>query len=155
MTRILNLDRLNRKLAKLPAVAKQMIRQAMEAKADEIVGMMQNLVPIGDSMRLHDSIGWTWGKAPKGSLVIASVQSSGSDGMTLTIYAGDREAFYARWVEFGTARHENGGLFVGSDHPGTTAQPFFFVSWRANKRRTVRAVRKASRDAAKKVAAGS
>ncbi len=154
MTKILNLDRLNRKLAKLPAVAKQMIRQAMEAKASEIVAMMKNLVPVDDGT-LRDSIGWTWGNAPKGSLVIASVQSTGSDGMTLTIYAGDREAFYARWVEFGTARHENGGLFAGSNHPGTTAQPFFFVSWRVNKKRTVRAIRKASRDSAKKVAAGS
>ncbi|MBM7322427.1 HK97 gp10 family phage protein [Agrobacterium sp. S2] len=154
MTKILNLDRLNRKLAKLPAVAKQMIRQAMEAKANEIVAMMKNLVPVDDG-KLRDSIGWTWGKAPKGSLTLASVQATGGSDMTLTIYAGNKEAFYARWVEFGTARHENGGLFAGSIHPGTTAQPFFFVSWRANKRRTVRAVRKASRDAAKKVAAGS
>ncbi len=154
MTKILNLDRLNRKLAKLPAVAKQMIRQAMEAKANEIVAMMKNLVPVDDGT-LRDSIGWTWGKAPKGSLTLASVQATGDSDMTLTIYAGNKQAFYARWVEFGTARHENGGLFAGSIHPGTTAQPFFFVSWRANKRRTVRAVRKASRDSAKKVAAGS
>lgn len=154
MTKILNLDRLNRKLAKLPAVAKQMIRQAMEAKANEVVAMMKNLVPVDDGT-LRDSIGWTWGKAPKGSLTLASVQATGDNGMTLTIYAGNKEAFYARWVEFGTARHENGGLFAGSIHPGTPAQPFFFVSWRANKRRTVRAVRKASRDSAKKVAAGS
>lgn len=154
MTKILNLDRLNRKLAKLPAVAKQMIRQAMEAKANEIVAMMKNLVPVDDGT-LRDSIGWTWGKAPKGSLTLASVQATGDNGMTLTIYAGNKEAFYARWVEFGTARHENGGLFAGSIHPGTPAQPFFFVSWRANKRRTVRALRKASRDSAKKVAAGS
>lgn len=154
MTKIKGLDRLNRKLAKLPAVAKQMIRQAMEAKANEIVAMMKNLVPV-DGGTLRDSIGWTWGKAPKGSLTLASVQATGDSDMTLTIYAGNKEAFYARWVEFGTARHENGGLFAGSIHPGTTAQPFFFVSWRANKRRTVRAIRKASRDAAKKVAAGS
>lgn len=154
MTKVLNLDRLNRKLARLPAVAKQMIRQAMEAKANEIVAMMKNLVPVDDGT-LRDSIAWTWGKAPKGALSLASVQSTGSDGMTLTIYAGNKEAYYARWVEFGTARHENGGLYAGSTHPGTKAQPFFFVSWRANKKRTVRAVRKASRDAAKKVAAGS
>lgn len=126
----------------------------MEAKADEIVAMMKSLVPVDDGV-LRDSIGWTWGKAPKGALVIASVQSTGEDGMTITIYAGNSEAYYARWVEFGTARHVNGGKFAGSQHPGTTAQPFFYVSWRANKRRTVRAIRKATRDAAKKVAAGS
>lgn len=154
MTKILNLSRLNRKLAQLPSVAKQMIRRAMEAKANEIVAMMKNLVPVDDGT-LRDSIGWTWGKAPKGSLTLASVQATGDSDMTLTIYAGNKDAFYARWVEFGTARHENGGLFAGSSHPGTTAQPFFFVSWRVNKKRTVRAVRKAARDSAKKVAAGS
>ncbi|MGP4691618.1 HK97-gp10 family putative phage morphogenesis protein [Agrobacterium cavarae] len=154
MTKIQGLDRLNRKLDRLPQVAKQMIRQAMEAKANEIVATMKNLAPVDDGT-LRDSIGWTWGKAPKGSLTLAAVQATGNNDMTLTVYAGNKEAFYARWVEFGTARHENGGLFAGTIHPGTTAQPFFFVSWRANKRRTVRAVRKASRDAAKKVAAGS
>ncbi|MBB3944700.1 HK97 gp10 family phage protein [Rhizobium skierniewicense] len=154
MTKIQNLDRLKRKLAKLPQVAKQMIRQQMENTAEEIVTMMKNLVAVDDG-RLRDSIGWTWGKAPKGSITLASVKSTGADGLTLTIYAGNSEAYYARWVEFGTARHENGGLFAGSIHPGTTAQPFFYVSWRANKRRAVRAVSKATRDAAKKVAAGS
>lgn len=154
MTKIQGLDRLKRKLAKLPQVAKQMIRQQMEKTADEIVAMMMNLVAVDDG-KLRDSIGWTWGKAPKGSISLASVKSTGADGLTLTIYAGNSEAYYARWVEFGTARHENGGRFAGSDHPGTTAQPFFYVSWRANKRRAVRAVSKATRDAAKKVAAGS
>lgn len=154
MTKIQGLDRLKRKLTQLPVVAKQMIRQQMEKTAEEIVTMMKNLVPVDDG-KLRDSIGWTWGKAPKGSITLAAVKSSGSDGLTLTIYAGNKEAYYARWVEFGTARHVNGGLFAGSIHPGTTAQPFFYVSWRANKRRAVRAVSKATRDAAKKMAAGS
>jgi len=154
MTKIQGIDRLKRKLARLPIVARQMIRQQMEKTADEIVTMMKNLAPVDDG-KLRDSIGWTWGKAPKGSITLASVKSTGEDGMTLTIYAGNSEAYYARWVEFGTARHENSGLFAGSIHPGTTAQPFFYVSWRANKRRARRAVSKAVRDSAKKVAAGS
>lgn len=154
MTKIQGLDRLKRKLTQLPVVAKKMIRQQMEKTAEEIVAMMKNLVPVDDG-KLRDSIGWTWGKAPKGSITLAAVKSTAADGMTLTIYAGNKEAYYARWVEFGTARHENGGLFAGSEHPGTTAQPFFYVSWRANKRRAVRAVSKATRDSAKKVASGS
>lgn len=154
MTKIQGLDRLKRKLVKLPQMAKQMIRQQMEKTAEEIVTIMKNLVAVDDG-KLRDSIGWTWGKAPKGSITLASVKSTGADGLTLTIYAGNSDAFYARWVEFGTARHENSGLSAGSIHPGTTAQPFFYVSWRANKRRAVRAISKATRDAAKKVATGS
>ncbi len=126
----------------------------MEKVADEIVRMMQSLVPYGDGT-LMESIGWTWGKAPKGSMVLSTVKASLGGELTLTIFAGNSEAFYARWVEFGTAQHANGGMFPGTRHPGTNAQPFFYVSWRANKKSAVRAVRKATRDAAKKVAAGS
>ena len=145
MTKITNLDRLNRKLKQLPAVARELIRAEMAKAADEIVGMMKRLapvlaVPIKDrrSGALRDSIGWTWGAAPKGSVVVASVASK-SDDMRITIYAGNAEAYYARWVEFGTQKMQ--------------AHPYFYVSWRANKRRTVRRLGKAVRDAAKKVAA--
>lgn len=145
MTRITNLDRLKRKLKQLPVVARELIRAEMAKAADEIVGMMKRLAPVlvapAKDRRpgaLRDSIGWTWGKAPKGSVVVATVASN-SDDMTITIYAGNEEAYYARWVEFGTQKMR--------------AQPYFYVSWRANKRRTVRRLGKAVRDAAKKVAA--
>ncbi len=144
MTKITNIDRLNRKLKQLPAVARELIRAEMAKAADEIVGMMKRLapvlaVPVKDrrSGALRDSIGWTWGAAPKGSVVVASVASK-SDDMRITIYAGNAEAYYARWVEFGTQKMR--------------AHPYFYVSWRANKRRTVRRLGKAVRDAAKKVA---
>lgn len=153
MAKILNLARLDRKLKRLPTVAREPIRLGMEEAADEIVAMMKSLVPK-DSGTLRDSIGWTWGKAPKGSMVMATAKGSLGADLTLTIYAGNSDAYYARWVEFGTAGHTNAGKFAGSDNPGTRAQPFFYVSWRANKRAVKRIVRKASRDAAKKVAAG-
>jgi len=151
---IKGLSSLNRKLAKLPIVARQMIRQQMEKTAEQIVAMMQSLVPVAE-MVLYESIGWTWGRAPKGSMVVASVDSTGDDRMTITIYAGSRDAYYAKWVEFGTAKHENGGIFAGSENPGTKAQPFFYVSWRANKRRARSAVARSVTASAKKVARGS
>jgi HK97 gp10 family phage protein len=154
MTKILNLVKLDRKLKSLPTVAKSHIRAEMEKVADTIVAMMKNLVPVDDGA-LRDSIGWTWGKAPKGSMVIAAVKGGLAGDLTLTIYAGNDKAYYARWVEFGTAGHINGGKFKGTKNPGTNARPFFYVSWRANKKSAVRAVRKATRNAAKKVAAGS
>jgi len=144
MTKITNLDRLNRKFKRFPIIARELIRAEMAKCADDIVGMMKRLapvlaVPVKDRRpgALRDSIGWTWGAAPKGSVVIATV-SGKSDDMTITIYAGDAEAYWARWVEFGTQNMR--------------AQPYFYVSWRANKRRTVRRLGKAVRNAAKKVA---
>ncbi len=138
MTKILNLAKLDKKLKRLPTVAKEFIRAEMGKVADQVVEMMKRLVPVEDGV-LRDSIGWTWGKAPKGAGIVATVESKMGADLTITIYAGSVEAYYARWQEFGT-----------QDLP---AQPFFYVSWRASRKDAVRQVRKASRQAAKKVAA--
>lgn len=146
MTKILNLQKLDKKLKRLPDATKAAIRTEMEKVADEVVGMMKRLAPVLDEEvagrrmgALRDSIGWTWGKAPKGAGIVASVKSKMGDDLTITIYAGNTEAFYARWQEFGTQ--------------DVSAQPYFYVSWRASRKSAVRQVRKATRDAARKVAA--
>lgn len=153
---ILGLAKLQRKLDRLPKVARDQIRQKMAEAADETVAMMKSLAPVlkepDDRRRagaLRDSIGWTWGQAPKGSMVIASMKGAGIGGdLTITIFAGSRDktrgaddAFYARWVEFGTQN--------------MPAQPFFYVSWRASRRSARRKVRAAVRSAARQVAAQS
>lgn len=146
-TTIIGLAKLNKKLSRLPKVAKDLIRQEMAKAADDIVRMMRSLVPV-DSAALQNSIGWTWGAAPKGSLVVATLKGAGVGGdLTITIYAGSRDktrgaddAYYVRWVEFGTSK--------------MAAQPFFFVSWRAGRRGARRRVSNAVRKGAKLVAAG-
>ncbi|MDF3606337.1 HK97 gp10 family phage protein [Paracoccus sp. DMF-8] len=152
---IIGLAKLQKKLDRLPKIAKDHIREKMAEAADEIVAMMKSLVPVlktPDERRragaLRDSIAWTWGQAPKGSMVIATMKGAGAGGdLTITLYAGSRDksqgvddAFYARWVEFGTSK--------------MSAQPFFYVSWRANRRKARNKVRKAVRDSARQVAAG-
>lgn len=151
-TKIQGLDRLKRKLRQFPDAVKDEIRAAMEASANEIVAMMKSLVPV-DSGELRDSIGWTWGDRPKYSQAVASVKSADGN-MVLTIYAGNSRVRYPHLVEFGTAPHVNGGRFAGSQHPGTSAQPFFFVSFRALRRRAKGRVNRAVNKAAKRVASG-
>ncbi|MVA21103.1 HK97 gp10 family phage protein [Agrobacterium vitis] len=151
MSKLLNLAKLDRKLKRLPDMAKADIKAGMEAAADSVVAMMKNLVAIDDGV-LRDSIGWTWGKVPKGSGIVAAVKSQIGNDLSITIYAGSTEAYYARWVEYGTAPHKNGGMYAGSENPGTRARPFFYVSWRASKKSAKRTVRKAVRTAARKVA---
>lgn len=124
----------------------------MEEGAEEIVSMMRSLVPV-DSWDLHDSIGWTWGKRPKYSQVLATAKASFGGDLTITIYAGNSKVRYAHLVEFGSAAHTNGGMFAGSEHPGTKGQPFFFVSWRANRKKAKARIRRAITKAAKEVAA--
>jgi HK97 gp10 family phage protein len=144
--RILGLAKLHKKLNAMPQVAKDEIRKSLEAAAEEIVGMARRLAPVlknGDERRksgsLRDSIGWTWGKAPKGSITLGKVAEASLAGdLTITIYAGNSEAFYARWIEFGTQK--------------MPAQPFFFPSYRATKKRAASRVRRSVTRAAKKVA---
>ncbi len=153
---IMGLAKLQRKLDRLPKVAKDQIQTKMAEAADEIVAMMKSLVPVlkePDARRragaLRDSIGWTWGKAPKGSMVVATLKGAGVGGdLTITVFAGSRDksrgpddAYYVAWVEFGTKKMK--------------AQPFFYVSWRANRKPAARKVRKAVRDAARQVARGN
>lgn len=151
-TTIIGLDRLHKKLKKLPPAAEKRIKEAMEQGANEIVALMKSLVAV-DSGDLRDSIGWTWGERPKYSQAIATVKST--DGkLALTIYAGNSKVRYGHLVEFGSAPHINGGQFAGTQHPGTKAQPFFFVSWRALRRRTKSRITRAITKSAKEVAAG-
>lgn len=149
---IQNLKRLQKKLNRLPQVVKARIRAAMEQGAEEIVALAKSLVPT-DTGALRDSIGWTWGRAPKGAITLGKIEATGGD-LTITIYAGNSEAFWARWVEFGTASHTAGGKFEGATIPAVPASPFFYVSYRANRKRVKSRVTRAINKAAKEVAAG-
>lgn len=127
----LNLTRLEHKLrVAIPKAMERNVRAAMEESAGEIVAMMKALVPY-DSGDLHDSIGWAWGGAPKGSKLIAKAVA-GQSGMVLTIYAGDDEAFYAHFIEWGTQKMK--------------AQPFFFPSFRARQSATRSKITKAVKE---------
>lgn len=161
--KVFGLSKLQKKLKRLPDVAKAEIRKALEKSADEMVSMMKSLVPV-DSGDLKRSIGWTWGKAPKGSISVASVTAANlGDQLTLTIYAGDDKAFYARWVEFGVVAQSAGFKVTnasgrvrtsGRTTNGAKAQPFFFPSYRANKKRAKSRISRAINKSAKQVAAG-
>ncbi len=161
------LQSLNKKLRRtIPERVLLLTIDAMEKSADEIVGSMKSFVPVEDGA-LRDSIGWTWGDIPDGAVIVARSAPNPSTGLRITIYAGDEEAFYARFVEFGTAPHNvgaGGGSRIGRirlavsgtgvQHPGATAQPFFFPGYRLNRkrasRRINRAMRKGIREGAKR-----
>lgn len=133
---IKNKEKLLRKLAALPNAVKKDIKAAIGKSADEMVALAKNLVPV-DSGALRDSIGWTFGQAPKGSMRLASATVS---EFTVTIYAGNDDAFWARWVEFGTIN--------------TIAQPFFFPSYRALRKRARSRIARQTNKAMKQVANG-
>ena len=113
--------RLRARLAKIPDIAREAAASAMEECAAEIVAEMKTLAPV-DSGDLRDSINWTWGEVPAGSFVIDEIRSGKNAGdqyatLRIKIYAGNKDAFYARFIEFGT-------------RTGVKAQPFFFAAYK-------------------------
>lgn len=144
-----NYPQLRAKLQKLRDDTAADVAPAMAKAAQDIVDMMQRLVPV-NSGDLRESIGFTFGAAPK---YAQKVTSASFGATTVTIFAGNSKVRYAHLVEFGTAAHTNGGLFAGSQHPGTTPKPFFFVSYRALKKEAASMIRKAIKDAVKRAVA--
>jgi HK97 gp10 family phage protein len=149
--KILNKDRLIRKLRAFPPRAEAAIRKAMEDSAARIVAMMRSLAPV-DTGDLQMSISWTWGDAPAGSLKIGQIKSAAGN-MRITIYAGGGDAWHARFIEFGTQPFISGGKFAGAANPGVRAQPFFYVSFRALRRSTKSRLSRAITKSAKEIAA--
>lgn len=115
------LEALRRKFTQtVPAEVRKSATAALEKGAQEIVDMARSLAPV-DSGDLRDSIGWTWGDAPKGSLVLGTVGGQEYGTLRITVYAGNDDAFYAAWQEFGTQNQR--------------AHPYFFPAYRSLRRR--------------------
>ena len=168
MPKILGRDRLRKKLRALPVEIKKQINPTMEKGAQEIVDLAQHLVPVGDSRSLLNSIDWTWGEVPRGSIGVSpglhANPAEQKENLKITIYAGNELAYYARWVEFGTAPSTTGQKVTNPSgrsrkaartHPGSKAQPFFYSAYRALRKRVASAIKRAVKSAIKKVASGS
>lgn len=150
------LAELKRKLAALPKETRSEIKKALTESAEEIVAFQKRLVPA-QSGDLRNSIGFTFGKYRAENANVRGISSSSGaedDDLSVTIHAGDGKAFYAAWVEFGTAPHEQpNNPRIGFHHRGANARPFFFPAYRALKRKIKGKVTRATRKAARKAAA--
>lgn len=124
------LDAFSKRWKAIPKAARINVRAAMEEAANDIVEEMWTLAPFKEG-DLADSIGWTWGDAPEGALIIGTVGRTEYATMRITIYAGGDDAFHARFQEFGTSK--------------MPANPFFFPVWRVRKKRFKNRVSRALR----------
>lgn len=135
-------DRLHARFKAVPQKIRDEVAKALEAEAAKIVADMKRLVPV-DTGALRESIGWTWGDAPKGAISVGKVRGRAFEQIAITIYAGTRDkslgnadAFYVRFQEFGTVK--------------MAANPFFYPAWRANKTKARSAVKRAINKAVKR-----
>lgn len=159
MSKLEGRERTLRKMRAVPKEIRAAIKQAIAQGADEITDMQRRLVPV-KSGKLRASIKQTWGDKPDFT-TSAALDSGGAVAgdpdltVWISVGGGDRtDGWYARFVEFGTGPHPQGGKFAGTKHPGTAAQPFFFPAWRLLgpkiKRRVVTATNRAIKRAAAK-----
>lgn len=147
---ILGRARLQRRLNAIPKLTKDYVKADMERYAQKIVDKMKAIVPVGETGALRDSIGWTWGRPPKGSTVFAQAKRNLGSEMTLTIYAGNeatmvssakgrRPYLQKAWIiEFGTQK--------------MPAQPYFCPVWKTERTKVKRNVKAAVKRAVKKAA---
>lgn len=126
------LAKLNARFDAIPAKVREAAKAELERSAADIVATMKRFAPA-ETGQLRESIGWTWGDAPKGSMKIGTVGGKQYGSLSITIYAGGSGAFYGRFQEFGTKKMR--------------ANPFFFPAYRAHKKkvkaRLTRAINKA------------
>lgn len=136
-----NIAKVTRQIMAFPAKVKTAVKAEMARQADEVVRLAKQFAPEGDTGNLRDSIGWVWGTIiPKGSVRIGGVGNDRAapnqkSDMVITIFAGNRDAFYARWQEFGTQ--------------AMTANPFFYPAYRLRRRKIRAGINKAIRTAIK------
>jgi HK97 gp10 family phage protein len=138
MAKVKGVKKLQDRLKRLTRTSKENIAAASLKAANRLVDEMKRAAPVDDGA-LRDSIKARPGysRNQKGRLVPTLNETS------VAVVAGNKEAFHAPFVEFGTAPHMNSGIYEGTQHPGTVAQPFFYPTWRASQRRTLSAVRRA------------
>jgi HK97 gp10 family phage protein len=137
------LDKLTARLRAMPEETKRQVSAAIEKSAEELVAQIKRFVPV-DRGDLQESVKWDWagagGDAGQGSAGASRVDAKGADKLAATVTEGDGKAFYARWVEHGTA--------------ATPAQPHFWPAWRLNRKkirsRIARALSKAIKASAGK-----
>ncbi|MFC0633291.1 HK97-gp10 family putative phage morphogenesis protein [Brevundimonas balnearis] len=157
-------DRAKALFRRLPKDVRRATQDALASSADELAEAVRYNVPV-DHGDLKASVRWRRG-APRDKKARKAGRTEDKD-LSVTVAAGDETAFYASFVEFGTApssgeaprRNRNFKsvevMTKGTrPHAGTPAQPFFFPTWRALRRRLVgkikraqaKAIRKASED---------
>lgn len=141
MTRWQNREQVLRRIRRLPETVKTAVRASLAQSADELVAAQQRAAPVRTGT-LKRSIIWEWGSAGR--------KASALEDFTITVHIGPEARYYAHLVEFGAAPHTNEGMFAGSENPGAPPQPFFYPTYRAQKKtikaHTRAALRKGIRD---------
>lgn len=134
VTRVEGRARFLKAMQALPVQVRKELKTAIQKSANELADAQRRLAPVDDG-ELKKSIKVEYGtRKGRGGATVA-----GDPELTATVSAGDKDAFYAPFVEFGTSQ------------PGSKAQPFFFPTYRALKKRIKGRLTRAMRKGLKNV----
>lgn len=173
VSKVKGLDRLLRQLEALPNSVRSALYDGLADGASKMAQAIANAAPERDG-DLKASVGWAQGEPPPTTATGAfrfTVKDLGPSGRALndagllfSVFAGNDKAYYARWVEFGTAARaarafkpkgfgwRQRSRKAARAHAATPAQPFFYPTVRAQKKalrsRVVRAANRAAKDVA-------
>ena len=134
---VLGVASFRRRLKVIPRGLEDALKPIVSRYADQMVAQMKSLVPIEEG-RLRDSIGWTFGKPPKGAIALGWFNGA---GFRVVVYAGNSETIVTNKSggEFQNARLQEFGT------EARPASPYFFIAWRSNRRRIRAGITRATR----------
>lgn len=127
---------LNDLLLMLPlAIEKKLLRGALRAGQKVILAEARMHCPVDEPPQQFKQKYGSYAGALRDSLRISTRLDKRNGQIVSTLRAGDKKSFYARWVEFPTARHiiraHNGKALTWGGahatwvlHPGTKGNPF-------------------------------
>lgn len=114
---------------KLPASVRQETSAALDDAGDELAAAIRRRVPR-DQGKLAATV-----RKERGAAAGPGRERGADADLTVRVIEGDRENFQGPWIEHGTVN--------------APAQPHFFPTWRAMKRRLIGKIRRRQRKAIK------
>lgn len=130
-------DRAKARFRQLPRSVKRATGVALDSAAQELAEAIRRRVPE-DEGDLRDSVRWARGKGAERRNGRKVAPAGGDEDITVRVIEGNKKAFYAHMVEFGTK--------------ASPAQPHFYPTWRSLKKRLVGRVKRAQAKAIREAA---
>lgn len=116
------------------AAGKGVLRGSLKKAATPMADLMSDLAPRGETAtdRLAESV--TIGTKLSKRQAAMHRRMFKDDRASVELFVGPSYTLgeggrHGHLLEFGTAPHVNGGVFTGTQHPGTAPQPFVRPAW--------------------------
>ncbi|MGN6208834.1 hypothetical protein [Asticcacaulis sp.] len=178
MTEVQGLNKWERQVRRIPGSAKQTLRDTQGKNAERLANSIRAFVPRGKTNKLFKSINWRRGPMPGGAGATGAFRIRQKiltdrqlvlmdDDLLVTVYEGNDDAYYAKFVEHGTKasvardlkqtraeRARGASVRVKRAHHATKAKPHFYPVIRAYKDKIRRSNAAAANRGIKKAVTG-